>query len=235
MLSSLPFRKLLIITFYSIAMGYLESAVVVYLREIYYPFGFNFPMVPMAGKIAVTEIFREAATIVMLTTVAWLAGKTFLERFAWFIFCFALWDIFYYIFLKILVGWPSSFLTWDILFLIPVIWTGPVISPVIVSLTMIVMAIVIITGKVRATTINSQWLVLLGAFFIFLSFIWDFSSYMLDQYTLGEMFKPGVNQLALQQYIPYRFNWWFFLAGELMILTGIAVSYYNTKRTDNAK
>jgi hypothetical protein len=232
---SLPYRMLLILTFFSIAMGYLESAVVVYLREIYYPFGFNFPMVQMTGKIAVTEIFREAATIIMLITIAWLAGKTFLERFSWFIFCFAIWDIFYYIFLKILIGWPSSFLTWDILFLIPVIWTGPVISPVIISFTMILMAVVIFTGKVRAATINSQWLVLLGAFLVFLSFIWDFSSYMLDQYPLGEMFKPGVNQRALQHYIPYRFNWWFFVVGEIMILAGIAFSYFNTKRTDDAK
>jgi len=203
---------------------------VIYLREIYYPYGFSFPMVTMTGKIAVTEILREAATIIMMMTVAWLTGKTFLERFSWFIFCFAIWDIFYYIFLKLLLGWPSSFLTWDILFLIPVVWTGPVIAPVIVSLTMIFLALTILTGKIRAATINSQWLVLLGAFFIFLSFIWDFSSYMLDKYTMAEMFKPGVSQIALQQYIPYRFNWWFFVLGELMILAGIVISYYNTKR-----
>jgi hypothetical protein len=228
------FKKvLIIILLYSIAMGYLESAVVIYLREIYYPYGFAFPMVSMTGKIAVTEILREAATIIMLITVGWLTGKTFLERFSWFILCFAIWDIFYYIFLKLLLGWPSSFLTWDILFLIPVVWTGPVIAPVIVSLTMVIMALVILTGKVRAATVNSQGLILLGVFFVFLSFIWDFSGYMLDQYSLGEMLKPGVSQVALQQYIPYRFNWWFFISGEVMILGGIIISYYNTKRNAN--
>ncbi|HEX2394943.1 MAG TPA: hypothetical protein VHI78_06320 [Bacteroidales bacterium] len=232
---NVPFRKYLItITLYSIAMGFLESAVVVYLREIYYPYGFEFPMVSMTGRIAVTEILREAATMIMLLTVAMLAGKSFLERFSWFIYCFAIWDIFYYIFLKLLTGWPSSLLTWDILFLIPVIWTGPVITPVIVSLTMIIMAMFILTGKIKATSINSQWLVLLGAFFIFLSFVWDFSGFMLSQYNVAEMFKPGISQHALQQYVPYRFNWWFFVIGEVMILTGIAFSHHNTRRKEYA-
>jgi membrane protein implicated in regulation of membrane protease activity len=53
---------------------------------------------------------------------------------------FAIWDIFYYIFLWLLIGWPESFFTWDILFLLPVTWVGPVLAPVINSLTMIVLA-----------------------------------------------------------------------------------------------
>lgn len=231
MSDALRFKRLLIIiSLFSVAMGFLESAVVVYLRELYYPYGFKFPMVAMTAKIAVTEIFREASTMIMLLTVAMLAGRSFLERFSWFIYCFAIWDIFYYIFLKLLIGWPSSLLTWDILFLIPVIWTGPVITPVIVSLTMITLAIFILTGKIKATSINLQWLVLLGAFFIFLAFVWDFSGFMLSQYNVTEMFKPGNSQHALQHYVPYRFNWWFFIIGEVMILTGIAIAHHNTRR-----
>lgn len=226
-------RKLIVLALFSVAMGYLESAVVVYLRELYYPFGFKFPMETMTGRIAVTEIFREAATLIMLASIAWLAGKNFPERFSWFLLCFAIWDIFYYVFLKVILGWPASLLTWDILFLIPVVWTGPVITPVLVSLTMILMALGILTGKISTSPLNTRGLVVLGAFLVFLSFIWDFSSYMLDRYSAADLFKPGVSQNALQQYIPYRFNWWFFIAGELLIISGIAISHIKTKKIQN--
>lgn len=110
-------------------MAFLESAVVVYLRAIYYPDGNLFPMKLIEGRIAVTELWREAATMVMLITVAVIVSKRAIERFAWFIYAFAIWDIFYYVFLYFLLGWPQSLLTWDILFLIPVTWTGPVLAP----------------------------------------------------------------------------------------------------------
>lgn len=227
-------KTIIVITLFSIAMGFLESAVVVYLRELYYPRGFSFPMVTLEGHIALTEILREVATMVMLLTIAWLTGKTFLERFSWFIFCFGVWDIFYYVFLKLLLDWPSSLFTWDILFLIPMVWTGPVIAPVIVSLTMIALALLILSNRIHHDVINTKWLVVLGAFVIFVSFIWDFSSYMLDRHSLGDMFKPDVAQIALEQYIPYRFKWIFFIVGELLILTGIFLSIHNTKRQTNA-
>ena len=132
------------LTLFSIAMGFLESAVVQYLREISYPGGFEFPLVPIDNRLAVTEVIRESATIMMLIAVSCLSGRTLSERFAWFLYCFAVWDIFYYIFLKFLIGWPASFMTWDVLFLIPAPWVGPVIAPVIVSST---------TGIVTATPI----------------------------------------------------------------------------------
>ena len=134
----------LIVTLFGIAMAYLESAVVVYMREIYYPEGFTFPLKMIEGRIAVTEIFREAATMVMLVTIAMIASRHAIERFAWFLYTFAIWDIFYYVFLYLLLGWPSSLMTWDILFMIPVTWTGPVLAPVINSITMILLATIII-------------------------------------------------------------------------------------------
>ena len=145
-MKSLPFpaRILFIITIFSIAMGFMESSVVVYLREILYPGGFDFPLAPINLHLAITELIREAATLIMLLTIGIIAGRTASERFAWFIFSFAIWDLFYYIFLKLLLGWPESLLTWDILFLIPITWVGPVISPVLVALTMILLAVIII-------------------------------------------------------------------------------------------
>ena len=110
------------VAIFSIAMGYLESAVVIYIREIYYPEGFSFPLKVLDNHILVTELLREAATLIMLIGIGVVAGKTPIERFGLFIYSFGWWDIFYYIFLKALVGWPESLLTWDILFMVPTTW-----------------------------------------------------------------------------------------------------------------
>ena len=137
-------QKLIWVSIFAVAMGFFEAAVVIYLRKLMYPAGFSFPLAPIEHGLAVTEILREAATLIMLLSAGILAGRYATERFAWFIYAFAIWDIFYYIFLKLLIGWPESFMTWDILFLIPATWVGPVITPVIVSLSMIVLAAVVL-------------------------------------------------------------------------------------------
>ncbi len=122
---------------FAVAFGYLEAAVVVYLREIYYPGGFQFPIVRIPLGQAKVELAREAATLVMLWGVAVAAGRTAWERFGHFAFLFGVWDIAFYAGLVIAIGWPPSLLTWDILFLIPLIWTGPVLAPLLVSLLLI--------------------------------------------------------------------------------------------------
>lgn len=225
------FGVLVWITIFSIAMAYLESAVVVYLRALTYPEGFTFPMQPIGRNIALTEIFREAATIIMLIGAGILAGKNFTERFAWFLYSFAIWDIFYYVFLKILINWPSSLLTWDILFLIPVTWVGPVISPVIVSLTMILLAgfIIYFNSKNLKVRINWQiWTLLInGSLVLILSFIWDYSSFILSHYSLSQIWSMPDNHALYdlaQQYVPQSFNWGLFGVGELIIL--IAITWF---------
>jgi hypothetical protein len=222
---------LLWITFFSIAMGFLESAVVVYLRELYYPSGFDFPMVIMTGHIALTEIIRELATMIMLIAVAFVTGKSNLKRFAWFLYSFALWDIFYYVFLKIIVDWPSSLLTWDILVLIPIVWTGPVIAPVIVSFTMILLACIILFSDFKPVPLKTRMLILAGACVVFLSFIWDFSSLLIKEYSIEGLFKPRLHQTLLKQYIPVHFIWWLFFAGEALILAGITHPFLNRKNS----
>ncbi|HLO57673.1 MAG TPA: hypothetical protein VK179_02970 [Bacteroidales bacterium] len=223
------FKTLAWLTVFSIAMGYFESAVVVYLREIYYPSGFRFPMVSMPGSIAITEILREACTMIMLFTIAWLSGNTFIKRIAWFIYCFAIWDIFYYVFLKLLVNWPESLLTWDILFLIPMVWTGPVLTPVIASITMILMALLIIFTDLLRPSLKSYWLVFGGAFIMFLSFVWDFGSYMTRNYSFSSLLKYDINQQALQSYVPSKFNWILFVIGEVIILSALILEYNRSK------
>ena len=207
-------------------MGYLETSVVVYLRAIYYPNGFTFPMANMSPAIALTELGREAATIIMLAGIGIVAGKNSTQRFAWFIYCFAIWDIFYYVFLKVLLNWPESFFTWDILFLIPLPWVGPVIAPVIISLTMILLTLLIIhfNEKNSLLKINSkEWILFIsGSVIVIFSFI-------IDCYKYINSYNGNVME-AIAHYIPVHFDWWIFIAGEALILSAIALFYIRAKR-----
>ena len=229
-------KTLLYLTLFSIAMAFLESAVVVYLRIIYYPEGFDFPLASIDASVAVTEILRELATMIMLLTVSIIAGKNFRQRFAYFIFCFGLWDIFYYIFLYLLLGWPESLLTWDILFLIPVTWTSPVIAPVIVSLTMIGIAITVLyyDKKNKSYKIsNLTWFFwFAGAFVVFISLIYDYSVFVLQQYSFRDIWNLSGETLfdISHQYIPSKFNWFIFIAGEIIVLSGWIFMILQAKR-----
>ena len=117
-------------------MGYLEATVVVYLRAALglAPLG----LVPVADHaefdaLAGIEITRELATLVMIATVGWLAGHGRLERLAWAAVVFGTWDIVYYLGLWLTIGWPPALDTWDVLFLVPMRWVGPVWAPMVVS------------------------------------------------------------------------------------------------------
>ena len=131
------------LTLTGIAIGWFESSVVVYLRELYYPNGFVFPLVVDPDharmlRVNVTEVIREAASLLLLAGAARLAGNRFLERFGAFMFLFGVWDLTFYAFLRLVLGWPQSLATWDLLFLLPVPWAGPVWAPVAVSICLIV-------------------------------------------------------------------------------------------------
>src|SRR3990170_1940624 len=117
-----PWNKLICLTIFSVAMGFLEAVGVVYLRQLYYPEGFSFPLKPIALEGLSLEYLREISTIVMLVTVGGVAGRNSYERFAFVLYSFGFWDIFYYVWLKVLLNWPPSLLTLDILFLLPVVW-----------------------------------------------------------------------------------------------------------------
>ncbi len=130
-------NRVLLLLLFGAAMAYVEAAVVVYLRELCYPDGFTFPIRVLPDKLVLVEIAREAATLIMLAAVAGVAARRFWDRFGYFIILFGTWDICYYVWLKVTLGWPSGLTDWDVLFLIPVPWTGPVIAPVLVSAVMI--------------------------------------------------------------------------------------------------
>ncbi|UCD67441.1 MAG: hypothetical protein JSW48_11410 [Betaproteobacteria bacterium] len=125
---------------YAIAMALVEAAVVAYLRTL---IGSTDPY--RAGALTLpawmmrTEIAREAATLVMLGTVAWLAGRNWRTKLGYFLAAFGVWDIFYYLFLATISGWPRSLLAWDVLFLIPLPWWGPVLAPLSIAVLMLVL------------------------------------------------------------------------------------------------
>lgn len=232
-------RLFLWITIFSIAMAFLETSVVVYLRKLYYPGGFNFPLKMMDKDIAVVEIFREFATLIMLLGAGFIAGRNKAEKFGLFLYSFAVWDIFYYVFLKVILNWPESLLTWDILFLIPTTWVGPVIAPVLVSLAMIAFAILIskFTSQDIKTKINLlEWALLIGGSIVLvIGFILDYVNYMFQFFSLSEILSPANTSKLMEKalgYIPVSFPWLIFILGLGIILSGIFHFYYrnNSKK-----
>jgi hypothetical protein len=238
MLKDITWQKNIVwVTVFSIAMGMLESAVVIYLRTIYYPFGFSFPLQPIEPNIALVEILREAATMIMLICIGAIAGKNFPQKFGYFIFSFAIWDIFYYVFLKLLINWPASFFTWDILFLIPLIWTSPVLCPVIVSFTMIILGVVLIIGSDKIENLDVGWkawsLFISGSLVLIFTFMLDFIIFLQKSMSLNELFntiKHNQIMMVSANYYPENFNWWLFMAGELLVLIGIVLLVLGLKR-----
>jgi hypothetical protein len=149
-------RTVLALLLFGTAFGYLEAAVVSYLRLLHEPArqqfhpgrppGDLFPLLTLEQiratgdqqpQILAIEIGREAATLMMLAAVALAVAGNAAQWAAAFVIAFGAWDITFYVFLKVLLGWPASLFTWDILFLIPLPWVGPVLAPVLVSAAMI--------------------------------------------------------------------------------------------------
>ncbi|RME94911.1 MAG: hypothetical protein D6766_04700 [Verrucomicrobia bacterium] len=128
----------LAVTLYALAMAWVEAAVVCYLRTIIGEFDPARPApTPLPGNLIGAEMIREVATLIMLGTVAWLAGEGRRSRVGAFLLAFGVWDIGYYVFLVPLTGWPHGLADWDILFLLPLPWWGPVWAPVSIALLMI--------------------------------------------------------------------------------------------------
>ena len=200
------FKRFCIAVIFSIAFGYIEAAVVVYLREIFYADGFTFPIEmfsinPLWKRLLMTEIGREASTLVLILTGAWLFGTNLRQRVAYFLTIFAVWDIFYYVWLKVLLDWPVSLMDWDILFLIPVSWAGPVLAPILVSLVMFFFAVSILycdscTKQLKVT-------------------LYDWIAFFVAGFILVVSFCiPGLHT-AEDSYITY-FYWPLFSAGLLL-------------------
>lgn len=156
---------------FGVFFGLLEAIIVIYLHQLFgtahtflsrqltsdditLTLGFISFLKPEASfiitqnqRILSLEQWRELSTIVMLITLALVAGKTIKEKFAYFLLVFGVWDIFYYLFLRILIGWPTGLFDPDVLFLIPVAWVSPIITPITVSLIMILLAVFLLLQR----------------------------------------------------------------------------------------
>ncbi len=201
-------KQLFLLMVWGVVFGYMEAAVVVYLREIYYPEGFAFPLVTIQDHIILTEMLREAATLLIIWATACLAYKRLQSRVAAFVVLFGIWDIFYYIFLKLLLNWPGSLDTWDILFLIPAPWIGPIWAPVLISVGFIYAGIAILVRNHQDHFFHfgKEFILfeLIAALLIIVSFL-----------------IPGSS--VIEQSLPTHFPWYLFLTG---LLTGIGVFLY---------
>jgi hypothetical protein len=218
-------RALVALVLFGIAFGYVEASVVTYLRDLYAPLHQRFkppasendlfPLLrlnqlqeagPQAMRWLWTELFRELATLLMLSAIAWAMGRNFRQWLAGFMVAFGVWDIFYYVFLKLVVDWPDSLFTWDLLFLLPVPWAGPVLAPLLVAVTMVLAgsAILLKESAARPVPIGAAQIVLLliGATIIVLAFCWDYRN-------------------LLSGGFPNPFHWPLFIAGMVIALIGL--------------
>ena len=130
-----------IVMAFAIAMAWVEAASVFYIRALVdriEPYQADpLPLDTMSGALGPVELWREAATLVMIAALGMLAGRTWRHRAGYAALAFGAWDIFYYVFLRLITGWPRTLLDWDILFLLPLPWWGPVLAPVSIALVMI--------------------------------------------------------------------------------------------------
>jgi len=189
---------------WGVAFAYIEASVVVYLRALYYPNGFAFPVVIAETRMAVTELFRELATLIIIWAAASLAYERLQSRAAAFFMIFGIWDIFYYIFLKILLDWPESLSTWDLLFLLPLPWAGPVWAPVLVSIGIIYAGAVVLLHNAEGKPLyfGKRFVIAetVSAAIIILSFL-----------------IPGYS--VVTETIPVHFPWYLFWTGFVMGVT----------------
>jgi hypothetical protein len=207
-------RRWVVVVVYAAAMAWVESAVVYYLRTMVdriQPYQ-TYPL-PIIGGLGQAEMVRELATMIMLLTVGILAGRNWRSRLGYSAIAFGVWDILYYVFLRVMCGWPSSISDWDILFLIPLPWWGPVWAPVSIASLMVLWGMLVSTWRMKPAAKGVEWKVwalnFLGvgiALYVF----------MADTIKVADQ---GVN--ALRKVLPTTFNWPLFVVAILLMAAPI--------------
>lgn len=172
---------------FGVAFGLIEAAVVVYLRDIFdIQDGELFPFLPYPDSIQENalriERFREAATLLLMLAPAYLFSNRVFEKVVAYGIVFGLWVMSYYGFLWIFLDWPTTLMTYDVLFLIPALWVAPVICPLMISLSLVVFGTsYIIIGRRRVTRIPSAMQFLMavgGGVLVIWSFVAESDYYM---------------------------------------------------------
>lgn len=203
------------VVLFAMAFAWVESAVVVYLRDIFFDGNFSFPLVVQwEGDIHVVnplikiEFGREIATIIMLIAIGWVSGRNSIQKFSFFMIAFGIWDIFYYVWLRVMVGWPESLFTWDLLFYVPLPWVGPVITPVLIALTMTAAGTALIVLDENGIEVRWRWFDLVVEFFFALLLI---ISFCLDWKNIIQMSGDPSHTG-----IPNPFAWWLYTPALLL-------------------
>jgi len=208
----------LVVVIFASAMAWVESAVVYYLRthiDRIVPYQAN-PL-PIIGGLGPVEMMRELATLVMLFTVGALAGRTWRARWGYTFIAFGVWDIFYYVFLRVMCDWPRSLLDWDILFLIPLPWWGPVLAPVMISLLMI------FWGTLASQSARPQFSAPEHLSVWILNFIGGLLSLYVFMTDSLRVAGGGVD--ALRVMLPVRFNWPLFLVALTLMAAPVILEF----------
>lgn len=205
------------VVIYATAMAWVESAVVFYLRYMIDridPYQPN-PL-PIIGGFASVELPREFATLVMLFAVGFLAGRTWRAKLGYAVIAFGVWDIFYYVFLKMICGWPHSLLDWDVLFLLPMPWWGPVLAPVLISLLMIFWGTLITQFEPGQSSKAPSWR----------TWLLNFSGIALALYAfMADSIAASHRGLeAIRTVLPENFNWLLFCVALLMMAAPVVQS-----------
>jgi len=194
---------------FALAMAFVEAAVVVYLRRVLGVADLARDLPVYDPTVTLIEIGREAATLVMLLAVGFLAGRSRGARLGFALCAFGLWDILYYVWLKVLIGWPESILTVDVLFLIPLPWWGPVLAPVLIAILCAAFGAVLVVrgeGGTLAGPGALQWGALLAGTAVVLH------AFMADSI---RALPAAAEELAWLK--PGPFNWLEYLAGLLLM------------------
>lgn len=207
-------RCWLIVVVFAVAMAWLEAATVYYLRVLVdrlNPYQVN-PL-PVNGVLGPVELVREAATLVMLLMAGMLAGRTWQTRLGYTAIAFGVWDVFYYVFLKIICDWPKTLFDWDVLFLLPLPWWGPVIAPVSIATLMIVWGTLVTqrTGDHAHASAAPIWA--LSGLGIALALY----AFMADAIHVAHL---GVD--AARTVLPTTFNWSVFGVALVLMATPVA-------------
>ncbi|MBI5575545.1 MAG: hypothetical protein HY896_04195 [Deltaproteobacteria bacterium] len=199
-----------LLVLFAAAMAFAEAAVVVYLRRVLGEVEI-FPMKDLPPPLLTIEIAREAATVAMLIFVSFLSGRGGLRRMGAFLLTFGAWDIFYYVWLRAAIGWPSGLFDWDILFLIPAPWVGPVWSVILISTGMIAFSFVFLRMPEDAPFAPGLWGWMsgaAGALAVIGTYIREWAKIGYGKNVPSGFFLPsylaGILLLAVSGWIAYR-------------------------------
>jgi hypothetical protein len=212
-----------LVVVFATAMAWVEAATVFYIRALVDRVNpYQSEPLPLHGALGNVELVREAATLVMLATVGWLAGRTWKERSAYFAIAFGCWDVLYYVFLRPISGWPNTLFDWDILFLLPLPWWGPVIAPVSIAVLLIVCGTLATQTRDRAATRVARWMWAHAA----VGCVLALGVFMTDAFRA----LPGGRD-AILRVLPAVFNWPVFTAAFVLMAMPVAFHTFLTIRS----